>query len=119
MKGKFLSHVQLLATRWTAAHQSPRPCDSPGKSIGVACHCLLRAIKPVTEMIKFRLKQELGSPVIEVQIKLVDNILKSQDTKATNEEKIIVITNRMKSLTRVSCFSQETAKFLVKSLSRV
>ena len=56
-------------------------------------------------MIKFRLNQELGSPIIEVQIKLVDNILKSQDTKTTNEEKIIVITNRMKSLTRMSCFS--------------
>ena len=61
-------------------------------------------------MVKFHLNQELGSPVIEVQIKLVDNILKSQDTKATNEEKIIVITNRMKSLTRVSCFSQELQK---------
>ena len=61
-------------------------------------------------MVKFHLNQELGSPVIEVQIKLVDNILKSQDIKATNEEKIIVITNRMKSLTRVSCFSQELQK---------
>ena len=78
----------------------------------MGCYCLLQAIKPVTEMIKFHLKQELGSPVIEIQIKLVDNILKSQDTKATNEEKIIVITNRMKSLTRVSCFSQDNCKSL-------
>ena len=63
-------------------------------------------------MIKFRLNQELGSPIIEVQIKLVDNSLKSQDTKTTNEEKIIVITNRMKSLTRMSCFSQDNCKNL-------
>ena len=78
----------------------------------MGCHCLIWPIKLVTEMIKFHLSQELGSPVIEVQIKLVDNILKSQDIKATNEEKIIVITNRMKSLTRVSCFSQDNCKNL-------
>ena len=35
------SRVQLCATPWTAAHQAPRPWDSPGKNTGVGCHCLL------------------------------------------------------------------------------
>ena len=41
VKVKSLSHVQLLATPWTAAHQAPLPWDFPGKSTGVGCHCLL------------------------------------------------------------------------------
>ena len=36
---KSLSHVQLLATPWTAAHQALHPWDFPGKSTGVGCHC--------------------------------------------------------------------------------
>ena len=39
-----LSRVRLCATPWTAAHQAPRPWDSPGKGTGVACHCLLRGL---------------------------------------------------------------------------
>ena len=35
------SHVRLLATPWTTAHQALRPWDFPGKSTGVGCHCLL------------------------------------------------------------------------------
>ena len=42
VKVKSLSHVRLLATAWTAAHQAPRPWDFPSKSTGVGCHCLLR-----------------------------------------------------------------------------
>ena len=42
MKVKSLSHVRLLATPWTAAHQTPPSTDFPGKSTGVGCHCLLR-----------------------------------------------------------------------------
>ena len=38
VKIKSLSHVQLLATPWTAAHQAP-------PSMG--CHCLLRPLKPI------------------------------------------------------------------------
>ena len=39
---KSLSHVRLLATPWTVAHQGPPSTDFPGKSTGVGCHCLLR-----------------------------------------------------------------------------
>ena len=35
------SHVRLCATPKTAAHQALSPWDSPGKSTGVGCHCLL------------------------------------------------------------------------------
>ena len=42
VKVKSLSHVQLLATPWTAAYRLLHPWDSPGKSTGVGCHCLLR-----------------------------------------------------------------------------
>ena len=41
VKVKSLSHVWLLATPWTAAHQAVHPWDFPGKSTGVGCHCLL------------------------------------------------------------------------------
>ena len=36
-----VSHVQLLASLWTVAHQASR-WDSPGKNIGVGWHTLLR-----------------------------------------------------------------------------
>ena len=32
------SCVRLSATPSTAAHQTPRPWDSPGKNTGVGCH---------------------------------------------------------------------------------
>ena len=35
-----LSHVQLFATVWTAARQTPLSIHSPGKNTGVACHAL-------------------------------------------------------------------------------
>ena len=38
VKVKSRSHVQLLATPWT---RPLRPWNSPGKSTGVGCHCLL------------------------------------------------------------------------------
>ena len=41
MKVKSLSHVQLLATPWTAAYQAPPSMGFSGKSTGVGCHCLL------------------------------------------------------------------------------
>ena len=40
MTVKSLSPVRLLATPWTAGYQAPPPCDSPGKSTRVGCHCL-------------------------------------------------------------------------------
>ena len=39
------SRVQLCATPQTAAHQAPRPWDSPGKNTGVDCHFLLQCMK--------------------------------------------------------------------------
>ena len=43
------SHVQLCVTPWTAAHQAPRPWDSPGNSTGVGCHRLLQCMKVKSE----------------------------------------------------------------------
>ena len=43
-----LSHfscVRPCATPETAAHQAPRPWDSPGKNTGVGCHFLLQCMK--------------------------------------------------------------------------
>ena len=39
------SHVWLCATPQTAAHQVPRPWDSPGKDTGVGSHFLLQCMK--------------------------------------------------------------------------
>ena len=39
------SRIQPCATPQTAAHQAPRPWDSPGKSTGVGCHFLLQCMK--------------------------------------------------------------------------
>ena len=43
------SRVRLCATPQTAAHQAPRPWDSPGKNIGVGCHFLLQCMKVKNE----------------------------------------------------------------------
>ena len=43
------SRVRLCATPWTAAHQAPRPWDSPGKNTGVGCHFLLQCRKVKSE----------------------------------------------------------------------
>ena len=39
------SRVQICATPQMAAHQLPRPWDSPGKNTGVGCHFLLQCMK--------------------------------------------------------------------------
>ena len=43
------SRVRLCATPKTAAHQAPRPWDSPGKNTGVGCHFLLQCMKVKSE----------------------------------------------------------------------
>ena len=43
------SRVRLRATPQTAAHQAPRPWDSPGKNTGVGCHFLLQCMKVKSE----------------------------------------------------------------------
>ena len=43
------SLVRLCATPEMAAHQAPRPWDSPGKNTGVGCHCLLQCMKVKSE----------------------------------------------------------------------
>ena len=43
------SHVRLCATPETAAHQAPRPWESPGKNSGVGCHFLLQCMKVKSE----------------------------------------------------------------------
>ena len=47
-----LSHFSrfwLCVTPYTAAHQAPRPWDSPGKNTGVGCHFLLQCMKMKSE----------------------------------------------------------------------
>ena len=43
------SHVRLCATPEMAAHQAPRPWDSPHKNTGVGCHFLLQWMKVKSE----------------------------------------------------------------------
>ena len=43
------SCVQLCATPQTAAHQAPRPGDSPGRNTGGGCHFLLQCMKVKSE----------------------------------------------------------------------
>ena len=43
------SSVRLCVTPQTAAHQAPRPWDSPGKNTGVGCHFLLQCMKVKSE----------------------------------------------------------------------
>ena len=43
MKGKLLSHVRLLATPWTAAHQAPLSMGFSRGEYWSGCHCLLHA----------------------------------------------------------------------------
>ena len=43
------SLVRLCATPEMAAHQAPRPWDSPGKNTGVGCHFLLQCMKVKSE----------------------------------------------------------------------
>ena len=43
------SRVQLCVTPETAAHQAPRPWDSPGKNTGVGCHFLPQCMKVKSE----------------------------------------------------------------------
>ena len=58
-----LSHVRLCATPETAAHQAPRPCDSPGKNRGVGCHFLLQCMKVKSESEVAQSCQTLGDPM--------------------------------------------------------
>ena len=44
MKVKLLSRARFLATPWTVPTRLLHPWDSPGKSTGVGCHCLLPKI---------------------------------------------------------------------------
>ena len=39
------SRVRLCVTPEMAAHQAPRPWDSPGKNTGVGCHFLLQCME--------------------------------------------------------------------------
>ena len=43
------SRVQLCSTPDTAAHQAPRPWDSPGKNTGEGCHFPLQCMKMKSE----------------------------------------------------------------------
>ena len=61
-----LSHfscVWLCVTPYTAAHQAPRPWDSPGKNTGVGCHFLLQCIKVKSESKVAQLCPTLSDPM--------------------------------------------------------
>ena len=57
------SHVRLCVTPWTAAHQAPRPWDSPGKNTGVGCHFLLQCVKVKSEREVAQLCLTLSDPM--------------------------------------------------------
>ena len=57
------SRVRLCATQWTAAHQAPRPWDSPGKNTGVGCHFLLQCMKVKSESEVAQLYPTLSDPM--------------------------------------------------------
>ena len=46
---KLLQSCPTLCDPMTAAHQAPRPWDSPGKNTGVGCHVLLQCMKVKSE----------------------------------------------------------------------
>ena len=46
IKKKGSSHVQLFATPWTVACQSPLAIEFSSKNTGVGCHSLLQGIFP-------------------------------------------------------------------------
>ena len=56
------SRVWLCATPQTAAHQAPRPWDSPGKNTGVGCHFLLQCMKVKSESKSLRLLRPWDFP---------------------------------------------------------
>ena len=60
--GRF-SRVRLCATPETAAHQAPRPWDSPGKSTGVGCHFLLQCMTVKSESEVTQLCPTLRDPI--------------------------------------------------------
>ena len=43
------SRVRLCVTPEMAAHETPRPWDSPGRNTGVGCHFLLQCMKVKSE----------------------------------------------------------------------
>ena len=49
--------------RQTAAHQAPRPWDSPGKNTGVGCHFLLQCMKVKSESEVAQLCPTLSDPM--------------------------------------------------------
>ena len=57
------SRVRLCATPQTAAHQAPRPWDSPGKNTGVGCHFLLQCMKLKSESEVAQSRLRLSSPM--------------------------------------------------------
>ena len=52
VKGKSLSHVQLLATPWTTAFQAPPSMGFSRQEYWSGCHCLLRffTLQPINEV---------------------------------------------------------------------
>ena len=58
-----LSRVRLCATPQMAAHQLPRPWDSPGKNTGVGCHSLLQCMKVKSESEVAQLCLTLSDPM--------------------------------------------------------
>ena len=57
------SRVRLYATPQMAAHQAPRPWDSPGKNSGVGCHFLLQCMKVKSESEVAQSCPTLGDPM--------------------------------------------------------
>ena len=58
------SRGRLCVPPQTAAHQAPRPRDSPSKNTGVGCHCLLQCMKVESESEVAQLCLTLCNPMV-------------------------------------------------------
>ena len=67
------SRGRLSATPEMAAHEAPRPWDSPGKNTGVGCHFLLQCMKVKSESeVEYQEDAELPSVALDLLGKLCD-----------------------------------------------
>ena len=97
------SRVRLCATPETAAHQAPRPWDSPGKNIGVGCHCLLKCMKVKSESEVVQSCPTLSDPMdYSTSGSLVPGILQAR----TLEWVAISFSNAWKWKVKVKSFSR-------------
>ena len=101
------SRVRLCAAPKTAAHQAPRPWESPGKNTGVGCHFLSQRMKVKSESEITQLCPTLRDPmdcslqgssvhgISQVRVLECGAVAFSIFTASTNQSKCLVSKNSM------------------------